>query len=103
MFFMLKKPFIVTLLIILTLCVSAVPASPWLGDDDCGTAVNGLQICLAPSGSNLQLTLRNVGDHDLALNLGIMLANGKVQLPSRVAMKFTFQLENFLASCWWAR
>ena len=89
MFFMLKKTFIVTLLILLTFSVSAVGASPWPGDEDCGTAVDGLQICLATSGSNLQLTLRNVGDHDLTLNLGMMLANGKVQLPTRVAMKVT--------------
>ena len=84
--FMLRTLFFV---LILTFSVCAVRASPSRGNDDCGTAVDGLQICLATYGSNLQLTLRNVGDHDLTLNLGMMLANGKVQLPTRVAMKFT--------------
>jgi len=51
-------------------------------------------MCLAPSGPNLQLTLRNVGDRDLTLNLGIMLANGKVQLPDHLAIKFTDALGN---------
>ena len=79
--------FIVATLILLTFVVSASGAPP--GDEDCGTAVDGLQMCLATSGSNLQLTLRNVGDHDLTLNLGIMLGNGKVQSPTRLAIKFT--------------
>jgi|SRR5215831_14196952 len=61
--------------------------SPHSQDNNCGAAVNGLQICLAPSGSNLVLAFRNVGDRDLTLDLGIMLANGKIQLPDRVAMK----------------
>jgi hypothetical protein len=46
-------------------------------------------MCLVSSASNLQLALRNVGDHDVTLNLGVMLGNGKVQLPDRIAMKFT--------------
>jgi len=46
-------------------------------------------MCLAASDSNLQLAFRNVGERDLTLNLGMMLANGKVQLPNRVAIKFT--------------
>ncbi|HEX3146311.1 MAG TPA: hypothetical protein VHQ64_20215 [Pyrinomonadaceae bacterium] len=64
-------------------------AMPPFENDDCGAAVDGLQMCLAASGSNLQLTLGNVGDHDITVNLGIMLANGKVQLPDRVMIKFT--------------
>ena len=83
-----KSP-IFTLVILLTLAVSASGAPPWPGDDDCGAAADGLQMCLAPAGQNLQLTLRNVGDHDLTLNLGMMLANGRVQLPNRLAIKFT--------------
>jgi hypothetical protein len=35
------------------------------------------------------LALQNVSDHDLTLNLGVTMANGKVQLPDRVAIKFT--------------
>jgi hypothetical protein len=56
---------------------------------DCGPIVNGIQMCLASSGPTLDLTLRNVGERDVTLNLGMMLANGKTQLPTRLAMKFT--------------
>jgi hypothetical protein len=56
---------------------------------DCGRSVGGVQICLASAGSTLELALRNVGEHDVTLNLGYMLSNGKVQLPSRLAVKFT--------------
>jgi hypothetical protein len=82
-------PLIATGLVLFTLGVAARAESPRLEDNDCGAAVDGLRMCLASSGSNLQLALRNVGDHDLTLNLGIMLANGKVQLPNRVAIRFT--------------
>src|SRR5689334_13372995 len=54
----------------------------------CGNAVKGVQMCLASSGSNLEVAFRNVGDRDVTLNLGVMMANGKVQLPDRIAMKF---------------
>ena len=75
---------------VLTLMLSiSAAAIPPVENNDCGAAVDGLQMCLAASGSNLQVTLGNVGDHDLSLNLGIMLANGKVQLPNRLAIKFT--------------
>jgi len=56
---------------------------------DCGRSVNGVQMCLTSSGSNLRLAFASVGDRDVTLNLGVMMANGKVQLPERVAMKFT--------------
>ena len=56
--------------------------------NDCGRAVKGVQMCLASSGANLELAFRNVGDHDVMLNLGVMMSNGKVQLPNRVAIKF---------------
>jgi hypothetical protein len=35
------------------------------------------------------VALRNVADHDLTLNLGTMLANGKVQLPNNISLNFT--------------
>ena len=57
--------------------------TPW------GQSVDGVQMSLASTGSNLQLALRNIGDRDVTLNLGIMMANGKVQLPTNIAMKFT--------------
>ena len=80
---------IVTALAVLLLAVSSANASSAAEDNDCGVAVEGLQMCLTSSGANLQLALRNVGDRDLTLNLGVMLANGKVQLPDRIAIKFT--------------
>ena len=84
---MIRTALIVAVLILM-LSISAA-AMPPVENNDCGAAVDGLQMCLAASGSNLQLTLGNVGDHDITLNLGIMLANGKVQLPDRVGIKFT--------------
>jgi hypothetical protein len=55
----------------------------------CGNPTNGVQMCLTASGSNLELAFRNVGDRDVTLNLGVMMANGKVQLPGRIVIKFT--------------
>jgi len=55
----------------------------------CGNPTDGLQMCLTSSGSNLELAFRNVGDRDAMLNLGVMIANGKVQLPDRIAIKFS--------------
>jgi hypothetical protein len=71
------------------LTIFAVVTGAPLQDKDCGRAVNGLQLCLVSSRSNLELAFRNISDHDVTLNLGMMMANGKVQLPERVAMKFT--------------
>jgi hypothetical protein len=58
------------------------------GATECGNAVDGVQLCLTTVGSNLQLSFSNVGDRDVTLNLGIVLANGKLQSPTNVAMKF---------------
>ena len=85
-----RTPLIVVALISVVLAVPAADASqPGQETADCGRVVDGVQICLASSGSNLRLVFANVGDRDVTLNLGIMLANGKVQLPDRVAIKFT--------------
>ena len=84
-----KASRVVVLVILFAGSAFAAGGVPPIDNNDCGASVDGLQMCLSASGSNLQLTLRNVGDHDLTLNLGIMLANGKVQLPNRIAMKFT--------------
>jgi hypothetical protein len=57
-----------------------------------GQANDGIQMSLSssdPKGSELQITLRNVGQRDVTLNLGSMLANGKVQLPDHIAILFT--------------
>jgi hypothetical protein len=60
-----------------------------------GPAVDGLQMSLSATdfrkgdGPELQLAFRNAGDHDVTLNLGSMLANGKVQLPDNIGLSFT--------------
>jgi hypothetical protein len=57
-----------------------------------GSSVAGLQISLfavdSSKGSDpeLQLALRNVGNQDITLNLGSMMANGKVQLPDNITL-----------------
>jgi hypothetical protein len=54
-----------------------------------GSPNDGLQMSLSalePDDSSLQLAFRNVGDHDVTLNLGSMLANGKVQLPNYISL-----------------
>jgi hypothetical protein len=84
-----RTSLIVGVLIGLMCCASEAGAPAPVENNECGAASDGLQMCLAAADSNLQLTLRNVGDHQLTLNLGIMLANGTVQLPNRVAIKFT--------------
>jgi hypothetical protein len=56
---------------------------------DCGAAVDGVQLCLASTGSNLRLVFQNIGNRDVTLNLGIMMANGKVQMPTNVAINLT--------------
>jgi hypothetical protein len=77
-------------LILVVIAVSRTTASTSSQETpDCGRAVDGVQMCLASSGSSLRLAFSNVGDRDVTLNLGIMLANGKVQLPTNIAMKFT--------------
>jgi hypothetical protein len=57
-----------------------------------GQPSEGLQMSLEASDSNraeLQVALRNTGDHDVTLNLGHMMANGKVQLPNNIELNFT--------------
>jgi hypothetical protein len=36
-----------------------------------------------------QVAFRNAGERDVTLNLGLMLANGKVQLPIRIGLSLT--------------
>ncbi len=60
-----------------------------------GVPVEGLQMSVAAEGAGrtgtteLLFTIRNVGEKDIILNLGIMLANGKVQLPNRISLGLT--------------
>jgi hypothetical protein len=56
----------------------------------CGRPVNGMCLCLSQSGDGdgLTLELRNIGDKDAVLNLGIALANGARQYPTAIALIF---------------
>jgi hypothetical protein len=60
-----------------------------------GTTIDGLQmsISIADSGKTdvpeFQVALHNAGEKDVTLNLGMMLANGKVQLPTRISFNVT--------------
>ncbi len=59
---------------------------PW------GQTSDGIQLSLASTdrdGLRLQVAFRNVGDRDVTLNLGSMMANGKVQLPDYIRLNFT--------------
>jgi hypothetical protein len=70
------------------LSLASAPADhlPW------GKSSDGIQLSLTstdPDGRSLLLAFQNVGDRDVTLNLGFMMANGKVQLPNHVHLKFT--------------
>jgi hypothetical protein len=50
-----------------------------------GKSSDGIQLSLTstdPDGRSLLVAFQNVGDRDVTLNLGFMMANGKVQLPN---------------------
>ena len=62
-----------------------------------GEAVEGVQMSLQPTKAiykaeetpEFRVALRNVGNADLTLNLGIMLANGKKQYPTAIRLLIT--------------
>lgn len=60
-----------------------------------GTIVDGLQVSVSVAASRkadipeLQIIIRNAGEKDVVLNLGMMLANGKVQLPDKISFSLT--------------
>lgn len=60
-----------------------------------GAITDGLQMSISIAGSRqtdvpeFQVALHNVGERDVILNLGIMLANGQVQLPTRISFNVT--------------
>lgn len=60
-----------------------------------GERVDGLQMSISIADSSkigvpvFQVALRNTGEHDVSLNLGYMLANGKVQLPDKIRFSLT--------------
>jgi hypothetical protein len=87
------------LILLAVICFSnsstSVPAGAARGTADqltWGAVSAGLQLSLLlpdPKTSELQLAMRNVSDRDVTVNLGYMLANGKVQLPGAVSINFT--------------
>jgi hypothetical protein len=62
---------------------------PW------GVTTQGLQMSLSATRDSkagipeFQVSFRNVGEQDVHLNLGIMLGNGKVQLPDKIHLFLT--------------
>jgi len=69
------------------------PASTGIGgNSEWGNPSDGVQLSLStsdPNASELQVAFRNVGNRDVMLNLGGMMANGKVQLPQGISIEFT--------------
>ncbi len=61
-------------------------------DEQWGEPTKGLQMSVSvikPSKAGnvrFQVAIRNIGEQDVILNLGIMLANGKFQLPDRIRL-----------------
>jgi len=64
-------------------------------DAQWGRPVGGLQMSISrihddkATVPGFEVVLRNIGDKDTTLNLGIMLANGKVQEPSNISFILT--------------
>lgn len=62
------------------------------GNQQSGAVTDGLQMSLSiskssnPDDPEFEVAIRNVGEKDVTLNLGIMLANGKVQLPEKIRL-----------------
>jgi hypothetical protein len=58
---------------------------------DCGAVVEGIALCLFPSGQTGSVTIevRNTGPKDVVLNLGIMLDNGAWQYPNAICLILT--------------
>lgn len=74
---------------------SASSRSQSIGSVQWGVPVDGLQISISVADSQnldvpeFQVALRNAGKQDVTLNLGFMLANGKVQLPQNISLNVT--------------
>jgi hypothetical protein len=87
------------LLMLLLPCRGLVPAEA-VGPKDAPAAAdsaNGLQIAIEPAKPTFapdepcefRVTLRNVGDRDLVLNLGVMLNNGRNQYVNAIQLLWT--------------
>jgi hypothetical protein len=66
-----------------------------IGNVRWGPTVDGLQMSISASDAQnldvpeFQVALRNAGKQDVTVNLGHMLANGKVQLPEYISLTLT--------------
>src|SRR5262245_1398991 len=76
--------------------VQAQPAANQ--DREWGAVISGLRVglspavssgSLSPEGAEFQVSIQNVGDTDVVVNLGRMLANGKVMLPDAIVLTLT--------------
>jgi hypothetical protein len=88
-----KKLQHILLSLLVVLCCFGISATDV---DRPGAPVNGIAMLLTRvaecAGSNIpcfRLEFRNVGENDLILNLGMMLANGRKQYPSAVVLNIT--------------
>ena len=85
-----KTPLIVAVLISVVFAVTAADSSRASQETaDCGRVVDGVQMCLASSGSSLRLAFANVGERDVTLNLGIMLKDITIE-TIKYAVKHLF-------------
>ena len=87
-----NKTWVLCAIIVLSLATSE-EALANIGDHlRWGAASVGVEMSLtfsASDNSEFELAFRNIGERDVMLNLGSMLANGKVQLPDRVTIDLT--------------
>jgi hypothetical protein len=77
-----------TWIILASMCAhaGALEDLPW------GPSSNGIQVSLTlidSKNNDLQVAFRNIGNQDVILNIGFMLANGKVQLPNYIVLSLT--------------
>jgi hypothetical protein len=86
---------IVTCLFLNLLLSSASSRVQSIGNPQWGAPVDGLEMSLSANDSHnldfpeFQVALRNAGKQDVTLNLGFVLANGKVQLPQNISLNVT--------------
>src|SRR5690242_10406470 len=97
-----KSTFVFCLVLILTcfLVGCKTAGSRVAVSDGSGPAADGLQMSLAilPSAERqnpeFEVLIRNVGESDVSLNLGLMLANGKVMLPVKIYLHMDDEMGN---------
>lgn len=81
----------------IVITVASLAEAPKGFTDSDGTPVEDLQISVLSEAANesgspphFRVELRNVGDHDLILNLGMMLANGKRLYAHAITLLLSF-------------